>query len=274
MAIGANWMSAATYLGVAATVAISGVYGLAYVIGWTTGYFILLIFMAAQMRRFGKYTAPDFVGDRFNSDAARALAALTTFLIGFVYALGQARGMGLVGLYILGDWSAITGGALSAYQTMMVIFMVITVAYLSLSGMLGATKNMVLQYVILIVAFLLGLVVTGWSGGFTTVLPQLEYGMMIDTLGSEFSAPFAGGSYYLWVATCFSLVFGTCGLPHAGQVLHGQERASRPLVVHLGAVLHLAVVPQRARLRRCRNRAVRRRGRCRLRRPRHDQRGR
>ncbi|PGF14864.1 cation acetate symporter [Natrinema sp. CBA1119] len=214
MAIGANWMSAATYLGVAATVAISGVYGLAYVIGWTTGYFILLIFMAAQMRRFGKYTAPDFVGDRFNSDAARALAALTTFLIGFVYALGQARGMGLVGLYILGDWSAITGGALSAYQTMMVIFMVITVAYLSLSGMLGATKNMVLQYVILIVAFLLGLVVTGWSGGFTTVLPQLEYGMMIDTLGSEFSAPFAGGSYYLWVATCFSLVFGTCGLPH------------------------------------------------------------
>jgi len=84
--------------------------------------------------------------------------------------------MGLVGLYILGDWSAITGGALSAYQTMMVIFMVITVAYLSLSGMLGATKNMVLQYVILIVAFLLGLVVTGWSGGFTTVLPQLEYG--------------------------------------------------------------------------------------------------
>ena len=214
MAIGANWMSAATYLGVAATVAISGVYGLAYVIGWTTGYFILLIFMAAQMRRFGKYTAPDFVGDRFNSDAARALAALTTFLIGFVYELGQARGMGLVGLYILGDWSAITGGALSAYQTMMVIFMVITVAYLSLSGMLGATKNMVLQYVILIVAFLLGLVVTGWSGGFTTVLPQLEYGMMIDTLGSEFSAPFAGGSYYLWVATCFSLVFGTCGLPH------------------------------------------------------------
>jgi len=93
--------------------------------------------------------------------------------------------MGLVGLYILGDWSAITGGALSAYQTMMVIFMVITVAYLSLSGMLGATKNMVLQYVILIVAFLLGLVVTGWSGGFTTVLPQLEYGMMIDTLGAS-----------------------------------------------------------------------------------------
>ncbi|WP_227014826.1 sodium:solute symporter family transporter [Natronorubrum aibiense] len=214
MAIGANWMSAATYLGVAATVALSGVYGLAYVVGWTTGYFILLIFMAAQMRRFGKYTAPDFVGDRFNSDTARALAAITTFLIGFVYTLGQARGMGLVGMYILGDWSAITGGALSAYQTMMIIFMVITIGYLSLSGMLGATKNMVLQYIILIVAFLLGLVATGWTTGYTTVLPQLEYGMMIDSLSSEFSDPFVGGSYYLWVATCFSLVFGTCGLPH------------------------------------------------------------
>src|SRR6056297_1914868 len=103
MAIGANWMSAASYLGMAALIALSGVYGLAYVVGWTTGYFILLIFLAAQMRRFGKYTAPDFVGDRFNSDAARGIAAVTAFLIAFVYAIGQARGMALVGLYIFGD---------------------------------------------------------------------------------------------------------------------------------------------------------------------------
>ncbi|WP_181692828.1 cation acetate symporter [Natronomonas sp. LN261] len=211
MAIGANWMSAASYLGMAALIALSGVYGLAFVVGWTTGYFILLIFLAAQMRRFGKYTAPDFVGDRFNSDTARAIAAVTTFLIGFVYALGQARGMGLVGLYILGD-PGIPG--LTGYQAMMIVFMVITIAYLSLSGMLGATKNMVLQYVILIGAFLVGLLVTGWTAGFSTVLPQLEYGMLISELSAEFSAPFAGGSYYLWIATCFSLIFGTCGLPH------------------------------------------------------------
>jgi len=102
MAIGANWMSAASYLGMAALIATSGFYGLAFIVGWSTGYFVLLIFMAAQMRRFGKYTAPDFVGDRFNSDTARAIAALTTFLIAFVYAIGQARGMGLVGLYIFG----------------------------------------------------------------------------------------------------------------------------------------------------------------------------
>ena len=211
MAIGANWMSAASYLGMAAIIALSGVYGLAFVVGWTTGYFILLIFLAAQMRRFGKYTAPDFVGDRFNSDTARAIAAITTFLIGFVYAIGQARGMGLVGLYILGD-PGVPG--LSGYQVMMIVFMVITIAYLSLSGMLGATKNMVLQYTILILAFLVGLLVTGWTAGFSTVLPQLEYGALISELGNEFSDPFAGGSYYLWIATCFSLVFGTCGLPH------------------------------------------------------------
>ncbi len=215
MAIGANWMSAASYLGMAAVIALSGVYGLAYVVGWTTGYFILLIFMAAQMRRFGKYTAPDFVGDRFNSDAARALAAVTTFLIGFVYALGQARGMGLVGMYVLGDITAVVPlGGLSAYQAMMTLFMLITIGYLALSGMLGATKNMVLQYTILIVAFLAGLLVTGWSAGYSTVLPQIEYGMLINDLSAEFSDPFAGGSYYLWIATCFSLVFGTCGLPH------------------------------------------------------------
>lgn len=144
-------------------IALSGVYGLAFVVGWTTGYFILLIFMAAQMRRFGKYTAPDFVGDRFNSDAARALAAVTTFLIGFVYALGQARGMGLVGMYVLGDINEIVAiPGISAYQGMMILFMVITIGYLALSGMLGATKNMALQYTILIAAFLLGLLATGW----------------------------------------------------------------------------------------------------------------
>ncbi len=211
MAIGANWMSAASYLGMAALIALSGFYGLAFVVGWSTGYFILLIFLAAQMRRFGKYTAPDFVGDRFNSDAARAIAAVTTFLIGFVYAIGQARGMGLVGLYIFGD-IGIPG--LSGYQSMVVAMMAITVGYLTLSGMLGATKNMAVQFVILIVAFLAGLYAVGYTQGYSTVLPQIEYGTMIGRLGAEFSQPFVNESFYLWIATAFSLVVGTCGLPH------------------------------------------------------------
>ena len=204
MAIGANWMSAASYLGMAALIALSGYYGLAFVVGWSTGYFILLIFLAAQMRRFGKYTAPDFVGDRYDSDTARAIAALTTILIGFVYSVGQARGMGLVGIYVFGG----------DYVTMVVLLMAITVGYLALSGMLGATKNMAVQYVILIVAFLAGLYAVGWAGGYSTVLPQIEYGALLDDLSREFTAPFQGSSYYLWVATAFSLIIGTAGLPH------------------------------------------------------------
>ncbi|WP_058983135.1 cation acetate symporter [Halobacterium sp. CBA1132] len=211
MAIGANWMSAASYLGMAALIATSGFYGLAFIVGWSTGYFVLLIFMAAQMRRFGKYTAPDFVGDRFNSETARAIAALTTFLIAFVYAIGQARGMGLVGLYIFGDLGIL---GLTGYQSMVVLMMAITVGYLTLSGMLGATKNMAVQYVILIVAFLAGLYVVGFVNGYSTIVPQIEYGALFSALGSEFSEPFVGGGYYLWIATAFSLVVGTCGLPH------------------------------------------------------------
>ncbi|WP_435073644.1 sodium:solute symporter family transporter [Halorubrum sp. HHNYT27] len=211
MAIGANWMSAASYLGMAALIATAGVYGLAFVVGWTTGYFILLIFLAAQLRRFGKYTAPDFVGDRFNSDTARAIGAVTTFLIGFVYAIGQARGMALVGLYIFGDLGFL---GLSGYQAMVIIMMSITVGYLTLSGMLGATKNMAVQYVILIVAFVAGLYAVGFANGYSTVLPHIEYGALITQLSAEFSEPFVNASYYLWIATAFSLIVGTCGLPH------------------------------------------------------------
>ncbi|WP_424002603.1 sodium:solute symporter family transporter [Haloarcula salina] len=204
MAIGANWMSAASYLGLAGLVALSGFYGLAFIVGWTTGYFVLLIFLAAQMRRFGKYTAPDFVGDRFNSPTARALGAFTTLLIAYVYSVGQARGMGLVGQYVFG----------LDIIPMIVVMMTITVGYLALSGMLGATKNMAVQYVILIVAFLAGVYVVGFSQGYSTILPQIEYGALFSELGRQFSAPFRASSYYIWVATAFSLIFGTCGLPH------------------------------------------------------------
>ena len=208
MAIAANWMSAASYLGVAALIATLGYTGLAYVIGWTTGYFILLIFMAAQFRRFGKYTAPDFVGDRFYSDQARGIAAFTTLIIAFVYAIGQGSGMGLMAQYILGV----------SYEVGVVLFMGVTIGYVALSGMLGATKNMALQYAILLFAFLLGLYAVSWSQGWATVIPYLEFGPqtaeLIDEFNRQFAEPFAHGSYYLWIALTLSLILGTCGLPH------------------------------------------------------------
>ncbi|WP_255190637.1 solute symporter family protein [Natronobeatus ordinarius] len=208
MAIGANWMSAASYLGVAALVATAGFYGLGFVVGWTTGYFILLIFMAAQFRRFGKYTAPDFVGDRFYSDRARGIAAFTTLVIAFVYAIGQGSGMGLMAQYILG----------LSYEAGVILFMGVTIAYVALSGMLGATKNMAIQYVILILAFTIGLYAIGWTQGWSTVLPYLEAGPqtaeLIDAFNDEFAEPFAVNSFYMWIALVVSLILGTCGLPH------------------------------------------------------------
>ncbi|WP_255170000.1 solute symporter family protein [Natrononativus amylolyticus] len=207
MAIGANWMSAASYLGVAALVATAGYFGLAYVVGWTTGYFILLIFMAAQFRRFGKYTAPDFVGDRFYSDWARGIAAFTTLAIAFTYAIGQASGMGLMAQYIFGI----------SYEMGVILLMGVTIGYVALSGMLGTTKNMAIQYVILIVAFTLGLYATGWAEGWSTALPYLEAGPEFAeaaSLEAQFIEPFEYAGYYGWIALAFSLIVGTCGLPH------------------------------------------------------------
>ncbi|AXR78354.1 solute symporter family protein [Natrarchaeobaculum sulfurireducens] len=207
MAIGANWMSAASYLGVAGLIATIGYFGLAYVVGWTTGYFILLIFMAAQFRRFGKYTAPDFVGDRFYSDWARGIAAFTTLVIAFVYAIGQASGMGLMSQYIFG----------LSYEVGVILLMVVTIGYVALSGMLGTTKNMAIQYIILIIAFTLGLYATGWAQGWSLAVPYLEAGPEVAeaaSLEAQLVEPFAFTSYYGWIALTFSLIVGTCGLPH------------------------------------------------------------
>ena len=212
MAIAANWMSVAAYLGVASTVALLGYFGLAYVVGWTTGYFILLIFLAAQFRRFGKYTAPDFVGDRYYSDLGRAIAASTTLLIAFVYIIAQGNGLGLMAQYIFGV----------SYEVGVILLMAITIGYVALSGMLGATKNMALQYVILISAFLLGLYATGWTQGWSTVLPFVEYGNQATAMAEierQYTEPFQNAdstalAYYHWVALCVSLIAGTCGLPH------------------------------------------------------------
>lgn len=207
MAIAANWMSVAAYLGVASTVALLGYFGLAYVVGWTTGYFILLIFLAAQFRRFGKYTAPDFVGDRYYSDLGRAIAATTTLLIAFVYIIAQGNGLGLMAQYIFGV----------PYEYGVILLMSITIGYVALSGMLGATKNMALQYVILISAFLLGLYATGWTQGWSTLIPFIEYGEQATAMAEierQYTEPFTDASYYHWIALCVSLIAGTCGLPH------------------------------------------------------------
>src|SRR5512140_784781 len=105
-AIASNWMSAASFLGIAGLVYLYGYGALAYVIGWTGGYVLLLVLLAGQLRRFGKYTAPDFIGERYDSPAARFLSALISITITVIYSVAQFKGIGMVFAWLLGvDYS-------------------------------------------------------------------------------------------------------------------------------------------------------------------------
>lgn len=207
-AIASNWMSAASILGLAGLFYLKGYYAMAFVIGWTGGYILLLVLMATQIRRFGKYTAPDFVGFRYESGSARTLVALISIAISVIYCIAQFRGIALLMGWLFGlDYhSAVISGA-----ALLVLFVVV-------SGTLGVVKNQRLQYVVLIAAFIIPLMVLNYRLHYFWLLPQFGYGQAITTLQEQFgfywSEPFASISLYRWLALCITLMFGTCGLPH------------------------------------------------------------
>ena len=231
MAIASNWMSAASFLGMAAIMYGSGYHGLAYVTGWTGGYVLLLILMAGQIRRYGKYTAADFIGDRYYSRGLRAFGAGLAIFISFTYCVGQFAGIGLMFKWILGIdymWAVIIGAS-------------VVLTYTLISGMLGVTKNMQIQYVIIIVSFVIPLFFLAYKFGFFYFLPQVGYGELIsnavngleptgavNSMGHDFGIlpspefampwdPATGQSAFQWIAICFSLMIGTAGLPHVIQ---------------------------------------------------------
>jgi cation/acetate symporter len=231
MAIASNWMSAASFLGMAAMMYASGYHGLSYVVGWTGGYVLLLVLMASQIRRYGKYTAPDFIGDRYYSKGLRAVAALLTFLISISYCVGQFAGIGLMFKWIFGIdqvWAIIIGSS-------------VVLGYTLISGMLGVTKNMQIQYVIIIVSFIIPLSILTYKFGYFWYLPQVGYGQavsdvvtglepgaLVNSMGQKFAtvpAPeyampwdaASGMTSFQWLAVCFSLMIGTAGLPHVIQ---------------------------------------------------------
>ena len=234
MAIASNWMSAASFLGMAALMYGSGYHGLAYVVGWTGGYVLLLILMAGQIRKYGKYTAADFIGDRFYSQGLRATGAIIAILISISYCVGQFGGIGLLFKWILGiDYAiaVIIGGS-------------VVLAYTLISGMLGVTKNMQIQYVIIIISFLIPLFILTFKFDYFWLLPQIGYGSVVsdivygvpisettqlfNSLGHEYAmvpAPeyampwdsATGQTFFQWIAIAFSLMIGTAGLPHVIQ---------------------------------------------------------
>lgn len=207
-AIASNWMSAASILGLAGLFYLKGYYAMAFVIGWTGGYVLLLVLMATQIRRFGKFTAPDFVGFRYESVTARTVVALISIAISLIYCVAQFKGIALLIAWIFGlEYTAavITGAAL-------------LVGFVVISGTLGVIRNQKLQYFVLINAFVIPLMLINKKLGYFWLLPQFGYGQAITTLQQQFgffwSEPFASISIFHWLALCFTLMFGTAGLPH------------------------------------------------------------
>ena len=232
MAIASNWMSAASFLGMAALMYGSGYHGLSYVVGWTGGYVLLLILMAGQIRKYGKYTAADFIGDRYYSQSMRAVGAIIAILISISYCVGQFGGIGLMFKWIFG----------SPYWLSVIIGGTVVLTYTLISGMLGVTKNMQIQYVIIIISFLIPLFILTLKFEYFWLLPQIGYGSVVsdavsglsinpdlaNSLGHsyamvpapEYAMPWdlaTGKSFFQWMAIAFSLMVGTAGLPHVIQ---------------------------------------------------------
>ncbi len=207
-AIASNWMSAASILGLAGLFYLKGYYAMAFVIGWTGGYVLLLVLMATQIRRFGKFTAPDFVGFRYESTTARTVVALISIVISIIYCVAQFRGIALLLSWIFG----------LEYQAAVVTGAALLVTFVVVSGTLGVIRNQRLQYFVLIIAFVLPLMAINRKLGYFWILPQFGYGEAITTLQEQFgfywSEPFASISLFQWLALCFTLMFGTAGLPH------------------------------------------------------------
>ena len=165
LATAADWMSAASFLGMAGIISFSGRDGSVYLMGWTGGYVLLALLLAPYLRKFGKFTVPDFVGDRYYSKTARIIAVVCALFISFTYVAGQMRGVGIVfSRFLQVD---ITLGV--------IIGMAIVFMYAVLGGMKGITYTQVAQYCVLIFAFsvpaiYISIMLTG------NPIPQLGFG--------------------------------------------------------------------------------------------------
>ncbi|NNK31033.1 MAG: cation acetate symporter [Flavobacteriaceae bacterium] len=174
LATAADWMSAASFLGMAGLISVNGYDGSVYLMGWTGGYVLLALLLAPYLRKFGKFTVPDFIGDRYYSNVARTVAVFCALLVSFTYVAGQMRGVGLVFSRFLEV----------PINTGVVIGMVIVLFYAVLGGMKGITYTQVAQYCVLIFAFMvpaifISIQMTG------NPIPQLGMGGMV--LGEEIS---------------------------------------------------------------------------------------
>ncbi|KKL02326.1 cation acetate symporter [Rheinheimera mesophila] len=218
MATAADWMSAASFISMAGLISFMGYDGSVYLMGWTGGYVLLALCLAPYLRKFGKFTVPDFIGDRYYSQTARTVAVICAILISFTYVAGQMRGVGVVFSRFL-EVDITTG---------VIIGMAVVFFYAVLGGMKGITYTQVAQYCVLIFAYMvpavfISIMITGH------VLPQTGLGATLadgsgmhlldklDGLSAElgFAAYTEGTKSTADIfAITAALMVGTAGLPH------------------------------------------------------------
>ncbi len=218
MATAADWMSAASFISMAGIISVAGYDGSVYLMGWTGGYVLLALLLAPYLRKFGKFTVPDFIGDRYYSNTARMVAVFCALLVSFTYVAGQMRGVGVVFSRFL-EVDINTG---------VIIGMVIVLFYAVLGGMKGITYTQVAQYCVLIFAFMvpaifISIQMTG------NPIPQLGMGATVNDgsgmylleklngLSTELGfAEYTSGTKSLVdvFAITLALMVGTAGLPH------------------------------------------------------------
>ncbi len=218
MATAADWMSAASFISMAGIISFAGYDGAVYLMGWTGGYVLLALLLAPYLRKFGKFTVPDFIGDRYYSNTARLVGVICALLVSFTYVAGQMRGVGLVFSRFL-EVNINTG---------VIIGMIIVLFYAVLGGMKGITYTQVAQYCVLIFAFMvpaifisiqmtgnpipqLGFGSTVADGSGTYLLDKLD-GLSRDLGFAEYTE---GSKSTIDVfAITLALMVGTAGLPH------------------------------------------------------------
>ncbi|MDF4222931.1 sodium:solute symporter family protein [Maribacter huludaoensis] len=218
MATAADWMSAASFISMAGIISFAGYDGSVYLMGWTGGYVLLALLLAPYLRKFGKFTVPDFIGDRYYSKTARIVAVICALIVSFTYVAGQMRGVGVVfSRFLQVD-----------INTGVIIGMIIVLFYAVLGGMKGITYTQVAQYCVLIFAFMvpaifISIQMTG------NPIPQLGMGSTLndgsgtflldklDGLSTELGFnEYTDGSKSVTdiFAITLALMVGTAGLPH------------------------------------------------------------
>lgn len=218
MATAADWMSAASFISMAGIIAFMGRDGAVYLMGWTGGYVLLALLLAPYLRKFGKFTVPDFVGDRYYSHTARMVAVLCALFVSFTYVAGQMRGVGIVFSRFLNV----------DIELGVVIGMIIVLFYAVLGGMKGITYTQVAQYCVLIFAYLVPVIYISIMMT-DTVIPQLGFGgtlsaepgvYLLDKLNQLHTdlgfAEYTSGirsTHDVFFIT-MALMVGTAGLPH------------------------------------------------------------